>query len=295
MAYVYRHIRKDKNQIFYIGIGVGYRANQKTNRSKHWARIAEKHGYVIEIMMDGLTWGQAVEKEMEFIKLYGRNDKKLGTLVNLTDGGDGVVGHIPSAETRRKISVAKKGINPRPIGWKMPQSGIDKMRKSNMGHKRGVGRVLSQESRNKIRNALIGKPPTTGRPILQFDLNGGFISEYQSANDVKRKTGAVASNITAACRKRMRGKFLYNKSIWRYKDDIVLKYGCVINKINITDEETYAGRNRDSRRGAAKLNMKIADEIRNSPLLGNELAKIYGVTTTCIYDIRNLKTWVMEV
>lgn len=292
MAYVYRHIRLDKNIPFYIGIGVGYRANQKHKRSLYWQRIVSKYGYRIEIIMDDLTWEQAVEKEKEFIKLYGRKDKKQGPLANLTDGGEGMLGFIVSEKTKNKLSADRKGICPRPAGWKMPQSGIEKMRISNKGHKRCVGRILSQETKDKIRKALIGQPPTTGRAIIKYDMTGNFVSEYKSANEVERKMNMTASNITAACRKRMRGKYLYNKYIWRYKDDIVSEYGCVVNKIPITASETPVVRSIESRRKGAKLNIEMAEEIRCSKLSGNVLAVKYGVTSTCIYAIKNGETWV---
>jgi hypothetical protein len=95
LAYVYRHIRLDKNEPFYIGIGKDAtykRAYQssKTKRSEFWHNIASK-GYEVEILMDDLTWEQACEKEKEFISIYGRKDLGTGILVNLTDGGEGVI------------------------------------------------------------------------------------------------------------------------------------------------------------------------------------------------------------
>uniref|UniRef100_UPI00200EEA5B hypothetical protein n=1 Tax=Escherichia coli TaxID=562 RepID=UPI00200EEA5B len=58
MAYVYRHIRLDKNQPFYIGIGSDddfRRASATQGRNKFWKAISTKTGYEVEIMMDGLT------------------------------------------------------------------------------------------------------------------------------------------------------------------------------------------------------------------------------------------------
>lgn len=112
MAYVYRHIRLDKNEPFYIGIGsdINYkRSKQKTRRNNIWKKIASKCEYRIEILLDELTWNEACEKEIEFIKMYGRIDLKNGTLSNLTNGGDGSLGHLTSTETRLKISKSKIG------------------------------------------------------------------------------------------------------------------------------------------------------------------------------------------
>lgn len=104
MAYVYRHIRADKNIPFYIGIGSDEeykRANTKSGRNVVWNRIANKHGYDVEIMMDGLAWQEACKKEIEFILLYGRMNLGNGPLCNQTDGGDGAK-NLP-LEIREKI------------------------------------------------------------------------------------------------------------------------------------------------------------------------------------------------
>jgi hemerythrin superfamily protein len=87
---VYRHIRLDKNIPFYIGIGKDTsRPRNKKDRSNFWKNIIGKTKYIVEILFDNLTKEQAIEKEKEFIKLYGRIDLKTGTLCNMTCGGEG--------------------------------------------------------------------------------------------------------------------------------------------------------------------------------------------------------------
>lgn len=95
MAYVYRHIREDKNEVFYIGIGTDdkgkYVRAKSKNRNRYWKRIVDKTNYEIEILFDNISKEEAIEKEIEFIQLYGRRDQNNGTLCNLTDGGEGAV------------------------------------------------------------------------------------------------------------------------------------------------------------------------------------------------------------
>lgn len=101
MAYLYRHIRLDKNIPFYVGIGGDdsyKRANNYLDRNPIWKNITNKTEYKIDIILDDLTWEEACKKEKEFIALYGRKDLGKGTLVNLTDGGDGVVGRNPQTQ-----------------------------------------------------------------------------------------------------------------------------------------------------------------------------------------------------
>lgn len=112
---VYRHVRLDTNDVFYIGIGSEKRAYSKHGRNKWWKRIMNKTDYRVDILFDDLTWEEACDKEIEFIELYGRRDLGLGTLVNHTNGGDGTLGLIASEETRLKMSLAQKGKKRKPF------------------------------------------------------------------------------------------------------------------------------------------------------------------------------------
>jgi hypothetical protein len=107
---VYRHIRHDKNEPFYIGIGSERRSKDSgTRRSTIWNNITAKSSYDIEILFEDLTWEEACLKEKEFILIYGRKDKKTGSLCNMTDGGDGAPGQIHSEETKFKRGLAITG------------------------------------------------------------------------------------------------------------------------------------------------------------------------------------------
>jgi hypothetical protein len=110
--YLYRHIRLDKNEPFYIGIGTKpknatnseyVRANATINRKSPWKNIVAKTDYDIEILLESDDYEFIKQKEIEFIALYGRRDLNKGTLVNLTDGGEGSLNAICSEETKEKI------------------------------------------------------------------------------------------------------------------------------------------------------------------------------------------------
>lgn len=113
MAYVYRHIRLDKNIPFYIGVGSDdkgkySRANSKAARNKHWNDVVNKHGYRVDIIIDDMLWNEALEKEVEFISLYGRVNSGTGILVNRTDGGEGFVGLVYTEDMRKNMSISSK-------------------------------------------------------------------------------------------------------------------------------------------------------------------------------------------
>jgi hypothetical protein len=94
MAYVYRHIRLDKNEPFYIGIGTTMssgrckRAFDKSNRNRFWNFVANKTEFDVEIIFDNVDLDYAIEKEKEFIELYGLSCNGSGTLTNIKIGGD---------------------------------------------------------------------------------------------------------------------------------------------------------------------------------------------------------------
>lgn len=137
--YVYRHIRIDKKEVFYIGMGSYQkkwkydRANKSQNRNTHWHNIVNlcNGEFIVEIMFDGITRDQAIEKEIEFIKYYGRSDLKLGTLCNLRDGGQG--GFNLSIESRKKIGDSNRGIKSAMYDKKHTQERNDFMRKRMTG------------------------------------------------------------------------------------------------------------------------------------------------------------------
>jgi len=114
MAYVYQHIRLDTDEVFYIGIGSDTdgkyeRANSNKKRNPHWHNVINKAGYKIEILLDNINWKEACNEENRLIKLYGRKDINEGTLVNMTNGGDGVLGLVWNEEMRLKASDRNKG------------------------------------------------------------------------------------------------------------------------------------------------------------------------------------------
>lgn len=117
--YLYRHIRLDKNEPFYIGIGTKEeryssheeeykRAYSKNSRSNFWKRVVKKTEYLVEILIESDDYNFIKSKEIEFIALYGRSNLNKGPLCNLTDGGDGTLGYKPTEETIRNLIEAKK-------------------------------------------------------------------------------------------------------------------------------------------------------------------------------------------
>jgi len=104
--YVYEHIRLDTMKPFYVGKGIGPRAYRKAGRNQYWDRVANKHGFIINMVAENLDEDMALLVEIEKINQL----RRLGIeLTNMTDGGEGTSGRKHSEETRQKISNAHNG------------------------------------------------------------------------------------------------------------------------------------------------------------------------------------------
>lgn len=143
---VYRHRRLDINQIFYVGIGIqDKRAYSEFSRNPFWKNVVLKTKYKVEIIARPETWEDCCEIEQLLILEYGRADLGTGTLVNLTNGGEGVVGNVLSNEVKEKLRIAFKG-------KKHTKETKAKMSLAS------TGRKASEETRAKLSLAKKGKP-----------------------------------------------------------------------------------------------------------------------------------------
>jgi len=216
MAYLYRHIRLDKNQPFYIGIGSSEyynRAYRHKQRSDLWKRIASKAGYRVEILLDDLTWNEVCEKEKEFIKLYGRIDLKTGCLANMTDGGDGAINVIISKEHREKVAEAnrkrifteedRKNISIRHTGRKKSDEAKKKLSESLRNSQKFKDAIKrnsenfkgfkhSEETKRKLSELRSKK-------IIQKTLDDELIKIWGSAREIQKELGFSQGNISRCC------------------------------------------------------------------------------------------------
>lgn len=179
MAYLYRHIRLDKNEPFYIGIGSDSnykRAYSERGRNVFWKRIVNKIEYRVDIIFDNLSWELICRKEIRLIKLYGRRDLKLGTLCNLTDGGDGSLGVIPSIITREKMIKALKN-------RKISENTRLKLSISKLGINNPMyHKEITNEHRNNLKLARVGKFPTIPKKIINTVTNQVFNSAREASD-----------------------------------------------------------------------------------------------------------------
>lgn len=210
MACLYRHIRKDINVPFYIGIGKNVsRAYSITHRNKHWTSIVSKTEYEVEILFDDIDYGFAKEKEIEFIDIYKRKEDG-GTLCNITKGGDGVLGLMHNDESRKKMGEPNKGktisewhrkrISEFHKGKKTSEETKRKMSEKALGennHRYGVR--ASEETKQKMKNsAKKGEENSSSKltvsDVLKIrELNKLGISQRKIATQFNVSRSAVAA------------------------------------------------------------------------------------------------------
>ena len=150
--YIYAYI-DPRNQIArYIGQGQKERCQ--------WWKYVKEDGYgvrswlyrlrklglppTVVTVLAGLTQAQVDRWEIDLIDLIGRFDLGKGPLLNRADGGQGI--NNPSAETRRKLSEAKRGN----INSKGKSPSAETRRKMSEAQK---GRTFSAEHKKKLSEA----------------------------------------------------------------------------------------------------------------------------------------------
>ena len=122
------------------------RSGERNHRC-NWLRSCLTNGYIPTIQRIDCVNGDGCKEEMYWIKEYRRRGSNL---TNATDGGEGTLGCVPSAETRRKLSEAGKS---RVVTAETRKKISDKAK----GNKYALGHVQTEEERRKHSEAMKGK------------------------------------------------------------------------------------------------------------------------------------------
>lgn len=249
--YIYDDICFDYEP-FYVGKGTGDRSKLslldrespfKVNKIN---KIRKSGGEIITLKLyENLENIESLDIEKKLINKIGRRDLGLGTLVNQTDGGDGRLKSTHSYETRLKISKTKKDKNlsiPHTEETKRYLSDINKgennpmfgkkhsdevkenqsLRVSGINHPM-FGKKHSKSNIEKIKNNRIVNQErineisrkNNSKSILQYDLEGNFIKEYESIKIAAMEIGLSESLIGKTCRGVVKNP---KKFIFKFKD-----------------------------------------------------------------------------
>jgi hypothetical protein len=172
--YIYLHIKSTNGEPFYVGKGSLNRYKSKNDRNKWWHNTVNKYGYEVIFLEENLTEEEALAKEEYWIKRIGRRDLGNGSLVNMTDGGDGMKNIVFTDEHKKKISIAKTGSKQSDIhklnisigNFNKPKSDIHKEK-------------MSKYSKNRTKEHLekLGKSSTLAK-LGKHIYNNGIVNKY---------------------------------------------------------------------------------------------------------------------
>lgn len=110
--YTYAYF-SESGKIYYIGKGKGRRAWDKNYRSVR--RPPNKNNIII--LKNNLTEEEAFRHEVYMISVIGRRNLGTGSLMNMTDGGDGVSGLVRSDEYKKQKSISMKEYYKKPDNY----------------------------------------------------------------------------------------------------------------------------------------------------------------------------------
>ena len=181
------------------------------------------------IVASGLSEVMAKKLEIHLISFF----KACNRSYNITNGGDGHLGYIPSEETRRKLGNGRKGKHISEE-QKIKLSKAFKGRKAHPNTIKAIirthtGKVVSEETRKKLRECNLGKHLTketkeklsiiASKPVLQYDLCNNFIKEWKSASEAAKSLNKRPSSITHCCNHRVNYNTAYGYK-WEWKYDL---------------------------------------------------------------------------
>lgn len=177
----------------------------KTQRSTYWRRVYKKHGVLVEFVATDLTEDEALDLEIIEIAKYGRYING-GTLVNLTNGGDGTTGRYLSLKTRGLISTANRG-------FRHSEETKKKMSESRKGVPKGP---FSESHVENLRKAALVRPPIslqTRAKISKANKGYKFDPEVVRKRSEMRKGKSISDETKSKISQSLLGREPVNKGV----------------------------------------------------------------------------------
>lgn len=226
--YVYYLIDPNSSRPFYVGKGYGNRMydhvksvkrNKIPNRNKHLfykiQKIFRSNQHVIhKKILENVDEHTAFLIESQEIKRIGRSDLKLGTLCNLTDGGEGGVGHVCNEQVKKHMSLLHSGTNNPMYGKKHTPDSILKISVASKNQISPMkGKTHSKEVKIKLSKINRGRTfsdehkqnlsSSHKKPIYQFTKDMILLQMWNSISDAAQSLNIDNSSIVKCARKKI--------------------------------------------------------------------------------------------
>jgi hypothetical protein len=196
--YIYGLKDPETNEIRYVGktTNINTRLKAHITRSRYnkyhsarWIQSLIKKGLkpVIELIEE-CTESNWIEREKYWIAHY----RELFDLTNVLDGGEG------------GFTITRAGSK-----W------TDKQRENNRKARLGVSVKHSDGGNKKRAEGVRRYYENNKKPVLQYDLDGNFIKEWESSVDAGKILGMPYSNINRVCKNK---GLITAGFMWRYKN-----------------------------------------------------------------------------
>lgn len=229
------YIHKSPSSKYYVGITSKNRVQDRWDNGNGYKNCPAFYNAILKygwkniehyVVSSKLSENKAKKLEIHLISFF----KACNRSYNITNGGDGHLGYVPSKETRIKLGNGRRG---KSISeeHKLKLSKALKGRKAHPNTiaaiiRTHIGKTVSKETKQRLRECNLGKHLTketkeklsaiASKPVIQYNLNGDFIREYKSASEAARFLGKSPSSIIHCCNHKTNYKTAY-KYKWEWK------------------------------------------------------------------------------
>ena len=225
--YIYEWYFNNTGNVFYVGKGKGRRYRDEKGRNQKFTRYISKCDCSVRKVYENLTEKDAYAKEIELIAFYKSSGQ---CSCNFTIGGDAPPTHYGIDAPNRR-SVIQLDLNGQYVKtWdyicqvekelKILNNAIVRCCKNKRGGKSIGGFMWVYAEDYNPKNKYVYKIGSVSRPILQYDLLGNFIKEWESGKAASDKTGLRRSSLCSCCKGNYKSSGGY---IWRYKIEVNYK------------------------------------------------------------------------